>query len=87
VEKLLKKLEETTGKKAKIVLKEEEEENCGGNNNNHNEFIGVNCYENLNHENHDVNQDWNMLDGFGEDYIMRDITLFSDENANACIIL
>jgi hypothetical protein len=87
VEKLLKKLKEKTGKKAEIIQIEEEEEenqgqeNCSGSNINHNEFIGANYYENFHHDNHDVNQDRNMLD------IMRDITIFSDENANACIIL
>lgn len=93
VEKLLKKLKKKTGKKAEIMQIEEEDqgqENYEGNNNNdhnHNEFLGANCYENFHHENQALNQDCNMLDGFGDEYILNDITLFSDENINACVIL
>ena len=88
VEKLLKKLKEKTGKRAEIVQIEEEDQGqeiYEGNNDN--EFLGVDCYENYYHENHVIDKDSNMLEEFTEDYILSDITLFSDENTNACIIL
>ncbi|XP_078165564.1 heavy metal-associated isoprenylated plant protein 28-like [Carex rostrata] len=90
VEKLLKKLKEKTGKRAEIVQIEEKDQGqeiYEGNNDNHNEFLGVDCYENYYHENHVIDKDSNMLEEFTEDYILSDITLFSDENTNACIIL
>ncbi|KAJ3696467.1 hypothetical protein LUZ61_000172 [Rhynchospora tenuis] len=87
VEKLLKKLKEKAGKSAEIVRIEEEEtlENYEGHNNSYNEIFGVSGYENYEHN--AMHQDSNMLDGFNEDHIVGDITLFNDDNTNACIIL
>ncbi|KAJ4817865.1 hypothetical protein LUZ62_030431 [Rhynchospora pubera] len=87
IEKLLKKLKDKAGKRAEIVRIEEEEsqENYEGHNYSCNEFFGVNGYEN--YENDAIHQDSNMLDGYNEDHIVGDITLFNDDNTNACIIL